>query len=87
MGTPGPEELLADARRVRDDVARADGSLVNPTFSPAIVQNFDRLIRLAESLLAERAQFESRLHRRSPAAFAVSLDPDAPQQWRDDAPR
>lgn len=78
----GADDVLAEARRLRENVAR-DPSAVSPTFSPLIVRNLDQLIALAESLMAERAQFQSRLHRRPAATFADTLPPA--KSWHEEA--
>lgn len=66
MTGPGMEldqvrEVLAEARRLRD--AASAGDTVDAKTAPLLLKRFCELIEVCESLLAQREQMESRLHR------------------------
>lgn len=66
MMGPGMElehvrEVLAEARRLRDVAAARDG--IDGQLAPLLLKSLAELIEMGESLLAQREQMESRLHR------------------------
>jgi hypothetical protein len=53
--------VLAEARRVRDTAASGDA--IDPQTAPLLLKSLSELIQVSESLIAQREQMESRLHR------------------------
>ena len=58
------QEIIAGAWQVRRSLANAAALDSRcQTIPPQLLKSFDQLLGLAECLLAERKQYESRLHR------------------------
>ena len=65
-------EVLAEARRMRDLATSRD--TMDGNLAPLLLKSLSELIEVGESLLAQREQMESRLHRTPfPTPPAVEL--------------
>ncbi|HEY2589647.1 MAG TPA: hypothetical protein VGI81_28135 [Tepidisphaeraceae bacterium] len=59
-------DTILEAKRVRDALSAADG-LDAAKMLPVVLRSLGQLIDLTESLLDEREEYESRLHRSRPS--------------------
>jgi hypothetical protein len=77
-GKEQARHAIDEAKRVREALSAADG-LDATKMLPRVLRSLGQMIDLAESLLGEQEQYESRLHRSHPSPTGSTFHSSASQ--------